>query len=74
MAGKKKSKEYFVTCKYHMKFTWVPINKTLDTATPIYLHNAYGRFRHTMAEWTSAYIPVMAHKLNLLWPFTEKVC
>ena len=57
-----------------MKFTWVPINKTLDTATPIYLHNAYGRFRHTMAEWTSAYIPVMAHKLNLLWPFSEKVC
>lgn len=64
--GKKKSKEYFVICKCHMIFTCELINKTLDTATPIYLHNAYGSFRHTTVEWTSAYIPLMAHKLNLL--------
>ena len=49
-----------------MIFTCELINKTLDTATPIYLHNAYGSFRHTTVEWTSAYIPLMAHKLNLL--------
>lgn len=49
-----------------MKFTGEPINKTLDTATPIYLHMHMAAFATQGLSWTSAHIPLMAHKLNLL--------